>query len=1111
MKNSVLSHLSIIIFLTLFMACVTEMEPLPELTYSGEKPSIQNPLSPEASQKHIQLPEGFKAILYASEPEIINPIAFTWDERGRLWVVQSMDYPHDLENEVGGDRITICEDTNGDGKADSFIDFATEQSLTTGIVIVKGGVIVAQAPEIVFLEDSDGDDKMDDRKLLFDGFGTWDTHAGPSGLRYGPDNLIWGAVGYSGFESQFEGKQVNFKMGVYRFTKDGQYFEPIGQFNNNTWGLGISEEFEIFGSTANNNHCSYVGIPLKHYQYLNKLPSWAINADFIQGHYEISPVDTIPLQQVDVRGGFTAASGSNFYTARNYPEKYWNQMYVNEPTGHLVHIAEIEEDGAGYREVDGGNIFASTDAWTAPVFSETGPDGNLWVADWYNPVIQHNPDKRGMENQIWNADKGAGNAHLNLHRDKRHGRIYIIQHEDSKKQDIIEIESNNANELIEGLKSDNMFWRITAQRLIVENNREDLIPQLIELAENKKSDETSGLNGPAVHALWTLKGLGAFDGLNTKVLKKTLSSNFSTVKRTGVALLPDSEAGSNLLAKSGLLVDADLHVRLAAILRASELPETDALYQAMEIATTESVNTSDKWLTAAIKLYHREPNQQFVDPNRVKMVIPSAEEEKTQWHYTENSPKGNWYAVDFDYSDWSKGPSPFGGETASNAKTTWSKSDIWMRRTVALDKAIKDPVLKITHNGNYSVYVNGQLIIAEKGVSKSYKYLRINTESAQLFKQGKNLIAVHCHDTGGDRYIDVGIGKLTKPRADIVFELKTVDQKMAYDKIMLTAQAGQMVEIVLNNKDQMPHNLVVIKAGSLKAFGQIIDSFLKTPDAAEFDYVPRSRYVLGSTKMLNPGEIGSVIFKLPETPGRYPFICTFPGHWRLMQGVIIVNAPGSFISEDPNADQLTIMAGGGSHDFLNYFGLLDGKILSSDGSVSVSYTEQSRQLGEWLEDTNVLYLCNNKPIDAKTRKSIMTRANQGMGMLIYHPSTWYNWKDWPEYNKQLVGGGSQSHEQFQEFEVQVIKPDHPIMKDVPNKFRITDELYRWQQDPDGTDIEILAIGKGLESGEEFPVVWTVKHPNARIVCNTLGHDEKAHNLPAYKTVLSNSLEWLKDK
>ena len=230
-KSLILVMLSISILL---LGCAAEKEPLPIRSYTGEEPRIQNPLSPEDSRKHIQLPEGFTAELFASEPDIINPIAMAWDEQSRLWVVQSQDYPHGLENEVGGDRITICEDVDGDGKADKFTDFATEQSLTTGIVIVKGGIIVAQAPDMVFLEDTDGDDRMDQRSILFGGFGIWDTHAGPSNLRYGLDNMIWGSVGYSGFESTFGEKLVNFSMGVFRFSKAGDFFEPIGKFNNNT-------------------------------------------------------------------------------------------------------------------------------------------------------------------------------------------------------------------------------------------------------------------------------------------------------------------------------------------------------------------------------------------------------------------------------------------------------------------------------------------------------------------------------------------------------------------------------------------------------------------------------------------------------------------------------------------------------------------------------------------------------------------------------------------------------------------------------------------------------------------------------------------------------------
>lgn len=966
MKNQLIKPICYLLAVVLSVACNTKKEPLPELTYTGEEPRVQNPLSPEDSQKHIQLPDGFEAQLFASEPEIINPIAFAWDERGRLWVVQSMDYPHGLANDVGGDRITICEDTNRDGRADKFTDFATEQSLTTGITIVKGGAIVSQAPEMVFLEDTDGDDKMDKRTVLFGGFGTWDTHAGPSSLRYGPDNWIWGSVGYSGFENEFGDERVTFTRGVYRFPKDGSSLEPVGGFNNNTWGLGITSDFEVFGSTANNNHCCYVGIPLKHYEYMGERPEWAINADFIQGHYDIHPADTmIPLQQVDVRGGYTAAAGANFYTAENYPEAYRNQMYVNEPTGHLVHIARIVPDGAGYKEEDGGNIFASTDAWSAPVFAETGPDGNLWVADWYNPVIQHNPDKRGMDNQIWNDEKGEGNAHLNPLRDKGHGRIYIIRHEDGRKSEINSLSANDQDDLLEALQSPNMFWRTTAQRLIVENKITDLIPELIELAGSK----SKGLNGGAIHALWTLDGLGALDGSNAQAsaaVEQALSNPSDGVKRAGLALLPETEAGSELLVSAGLLASDNLHIRLAAALRAGELPETSGLFDAMETFVADAGNQEDKWLKAAGNIYFRK----------------------------------------------------LGGEDEAGSEGTAFQAD----RTL---------------------------------------------------------------------------------------ELNTVSQKMAYDKTLLQATAGQKIEIVLTNRDEMPHNLVLIEAGSLESFGKLVDEFLQNPDAAAMEYVPKSRYILGATDMLDPGEKGRIQITLPDEPGDYPFICTFPGHWRMMQGILRVSPKGTYVADAPNALTVASMGGGSSHNFLKYFAIADGQVLSQGGQVNVSYTENSSELEGLLDKADILFISNNKPFDPTTQRKIMSKVNSGMPMLIYHPSIWYNWNDWPEYNQNIVAGGSRSHEKLQEFEVRVVKPGHPIMKGVPGKFRITDELYRFEKDPAGPAIEVLAVGKGLESGEEYPVVWIVKHPKARIISNTLGHDDRAHDLEAYRTILNNSLDWVK--
>ena len=163
---------------------------------------------------------------------------------------------------------------------------------------------------------------------------------------------------------------------------------------------------------------------------------------------------------------------------------------------------------------------------------------------------------------------------------------------------------------------------------------------------------------------------------------------------------------------------------------------------------------------------------------------------------------------------------------------------------------------------------------------------------------------------------------------------------------------------------------------------------------------------------------------------------------------------GNYISKKKNAPKIVVMGGGGSHDFQKYFGIADGKILSKKGKNTVNYTEDNTELGKLIGDTDVLMLTNNQPLDANVKSAIFQKVNSGnLNLLIYHPSTWYNWKDWPEYNQQLVGGGSRS-------------------------------------------------------GEEYPTVWIVKHPKAKIVGNTLGHDERAHGHEAYKTILRNSLEWV---
>ena len=169
---------------------------------------MQKPAAPAESMKHLALPRGFEARLFAAEPDIVKPICMAWDHRGRLWIAESTDYPNDKRDEGrGNDRIKICQDTDGDGTADTFTVFAEGLNIPTSLAFADGGVVVHQAPDTLFLKDTDGDDRADVRKVLFTGWGTADTHAGPSNLRYGFDNWLYGTVGYSAFKGEVGGEQ----------------------------------------------------------------------------------------------------------------------------------------------------------------------------------------------------------------------------------------------------------------------------------------------------------------------------------------------------------------------------------------------------------------------------------------------------------------------------------------------------------------------------------------------------------------------------------------------------------------------------------------------------------------------------------------------------------------------------------------------------------------------------------------------------------------------------------------------------------------------------------------------------------------------------------------
>jgi putative membrane-bound dehydrogenase-like protein len=566
---------------------------------------MQKPLDPAESMKHFVTPEGFEVQLFASEADFGGkPISMAWDERGRLWVCVTKDYPNSKQPEgKGHDRIVICEDTHGTGRADKFTVFADHLSLPTSLTFWRGGVIVHQPPDTLYLRDTNGDDVADERRVLFTGWSTEDTHAGPSNLHYGLDNWIYGIVGYSGFDGTIGGEHHRFSQGFYRFRPDGSKMEFLRNTNNNSWGVGFSEEGILFGSTANGNPSVHLPIPNRYYEAVRGWSSTVLPG--IAGNPPFEPI-TDKVRQVDYHGHFTAGAGHELYTARTYPRDFWNRVaFVAEPTGHLLATFVLEPEGSTFRSRITGNLLASDDEWSAPIMGTVGPDGQVWAIDWYNYIVQHNPTPRG-----WKT--GKGNAYETELRDKTHGRIYRIVYKGATPSPRPSLQGADAARLVAALRNDTMQWRLHAQRLLVERGQKDVVPALVALAADRSVDAI-GLNPAVLHALWTLHGLSALDGTNseaTAAAVAALQHPSAGVRQNAVQVLPRNTALAAAILRAGLLHDSSAQVRLAALLALAEAPTSPEAAQAVLETIRTPGALRDRWLadaTTCAAAAHAEP------------------------------------------------------------------------------------------------------------------------------------------------------------------------------------------------------------------------------------------------------------------------------------------------------------------------------------------------------------------------------------------------------------------------------------------------------------------------------------------------------------------------
>ena len=915
--------------------------------YEGRDPAplYQMPLPAKDSMKFIQHPAEFRLELFASEPDIVKPITFSFDERGRLWVIEAIDYPNRvLQGEPGEDRIKILEDTDGDGRADKVTVFADRLNLASSLVFANGGVIVAAAPHMLFLKDTDGDDKADLREILSTGWGTRDSHAGPSNLQYAPDNHIWGVVGYSGYDGDMNGRPMQFLQGVYRFRPDGSGFEFLTGSTNNTWGLGFSETFDVFGSTANNDPSFHLAIPNRYFEGVPGLgtglrassgPGYQSAAQFYAVHH-VTPY----IRQVDVHGGYTAAAGHHLYTARSFPRPYWNRIaFITEPTAHVVGQGIVEKHGAGFVTQDGWNLLAGAEEWVAPVHAQVGPDGAVWVADWYNFIQQHNPTPPGFSN-------GPGNAYETSMRDRHRGRIYRVVYKDAPPLQRMSLSTSDPEGLLRALGSDNMLWRLHAQRLLVERGRTDVVPQLVARARDTSVDEV-GTNGAALHALWTLHGLGEITSATSEAGRTAVAAlrhPAAGVRKAASMVLPADAGTATAVLSAGVIQDPDLQTRLAAILRLADMPASPEIGKALYTASLDPVNYEDRWLSRALHIAAYRHRETFLthyrsDPGalspgalpvalrlgkgRPDWRIPDAAALDTDWK--EMEVPGAWEShglPDFDgvvwftrTVEWPSGPpaNSLALGRIGNAAEVWINGKALAqppaapggRRSPAVYAVPEDVVrpgantitvriFNFRRDGGFlgapdAIYVQGGERKVPLAGTWRYRPERQTNAGTLYTKAGE--LAAHVALAASGSAPERGLGDQESAAAqtpDVVLRLGVVPHQLKFDTSELTVEAGQLVELVFSNPDVMQHNFILGTQGSLQQIGAAADALMTGPDGLAQQFVPAIPQVLFATALLDPGETITVQFRAPAEPGQYPYVCTFPAHWRVMNGVLRV-------------------------------------------------------------------------------------------------------------------------------------------------------------------------------------------------------------------------------
>ena len=508
-----------------------------------------DPNDPAAELASLKLPEGFEANLFASEKDgVVKPIQMRWDSRGRLWVLGSTTYPQLKPGEEPQDKIIILEDTKHAGRADKTTVFAEGLLIPTGLELGDGGAYVGEGTKLLFLKDTDGDDRADEKRVVLRGFGTGDNHQNINSFRWSPGGELFFSQGLHGFarvETPY-GIVGNDEAGLWRLRPRELRLDPFYGGSGdpqNPWGFAWTEWGMPLVVAGNNGGISF------------PLP------EMVRGR----KIGTRQNIWVDARS--RKSSGPEIIRSAHFPPEWQGVMLSGGYINNAVWALKIEDDGAGFRITDLPPFITSTHGSFRPVDAKLGPDGALYLCDWYNPIIGH------YQASFRHPD-----------RDKAHGRIWRITYKGRPLNKPPQIAGASVASLLENLKSNDEWTLYQTKRELGARPTAEVNPAL-----QKWIAPLQGRELATEHALY--EALGIFEWHESPepaLLARLLGAAKPDVRAyaAGVAARwadrlatgPDALA---LLAP--LISDENPRVRLAAVVALANIPRAESLPLALRV------------------------------------------------------------------------------------------------------------------------------------------------------------------------------------------------------------------------------------------------------------------------------------------------------------------------------------------------------------------------------------------------------------------------------------------------------------------------------------------------------------------------------------------------